>query len=237
MTNTQSAQVPRFPAPRRAGPALTDRAYHQIRDAIAGLVLQPGQPLTEGSLAEWLAIGRTPVREALLRLRDEGLVQSIPRKGYYVSMISADEAQEIYEMLEGLESIAAKLAAERATPAGIARLEEAVQQMERALTADDLDSWASADDAAHEAILDLAGNQQIRRVVQSLKVRIKRMQLFTLRMRRRIPYSTQVHRAQLEAIRKGDGKLARELRQDLWVHAAAEMVEIARRYAGPTGAI
>ncbi len=235
--STNAPHAPLFPAPRRDSPALTDRAYHRIRDAIAGLVLQPGQPLTEASLAEWLAIGRTPVREALLRLRDEGLVQSIPRKGYYVSMISADEAQEIYEMLEGLESTAAKLAAERATPEGIARLEETVQRMESALAADDLDSWATADDAAHEAILDMAGNQHIHRVVQSLKVRIKRMQLFTLRTRRRIPHSTQMHRAQLEAIRSGDGKLARELRQDLWVDAAAEMVEIARRYAGPAGTI
>ncbi|HZK66674.1 MAG TPA: GntR family transcriptional regulator, partial [Chloroflexota bacterium] len=124
---------PRIPLPRAArgqGSALAEKAYGRIREAIASLDLQPGQSLTEASVSEWLGIGRMPVREALLRLREEGLVESVPRRGYYVSRISADEAQEIYEMLEGLEGSAAKLAAQRAGPEGIARLEAAILRLE-----------------------------------------------------------------------------------------------------------
>lgn len=232
-----STSGPRLPVASRRGSPLVEGAYNQIRDAIGSLVLQPGQPLTEASLSEWLGVGRTPVREALLRLRDEGLVESIPRKGYYVSRISPDEAQEIYEVLEGLEGVAAKLAAERATPEDLDRLEGAVGRMERALAKDDPDEWAAADEEAHDVILEMARNRQIQRAVQPLKVRIRRMQLFTLRRRSNTQHSTRVHRAQLEAIRAGDGRLARELRQDLWVRAAAELVEIARRYAGPAGVL
>lgn len=224
---------PSLPLPSRRSSPLVDRAYNQIREAIASLVLQPGQPLTEASLAEWLGVGRTPVREALLRLKDEGLVVSIPRKSYFVSMISASEAQEVYEMLEGLEGVAGKLAAERATPENLSRLEAAVEQMEEAFARDDLDAWALADDAVHEIILEMAMNKQIQRSVQSLKVRIKRMQLFTVRLRRNLSDSTRRHRAQLEAIRSGNGNLAREIRQDHWVHAGREMVEIARSLTGP----
>lgn len=230
-----SATAIRIPS-RRSSP-LVDRAYTQIRDAIAGLKLQPGQPLTEASLAEWLGVGRTPVREALLRLKDEGLVVSIPRKSYFVSMISASEAQEIYEMLEGLEGEAGKLAAERATAENLSRLEAAVQGMEEAFAGDDLDAWAAADDAVHEIILEMAMNKQIQRTVQSLKVRIKRMQLFTARLRRNLSDSTRQHRAQFEAIRSGDGKLAREIRQDQWVRAGREMVDIARHLTGHDGAL
>ena len=211
---------------------MAEKAYQRIRDAIAGLLLQPGQPLTEASLASWLNMGRTPVREALLLLRDEGLVESIPRKGYFVSRVSADEAKEIYEMLEGLEGMAAKLASERRTQGGIARLEKAVSDMEAALEADDLDAWALADDAVHNAILEMAGNRQIARVVNSLQVRVKRLQLITIRKRSRIAHSTRIHRAQLEAIRVGDGEMARAIRQDLWKEVSPELVDIVRRYGG-----
>ncbi len=231
------SQGPVLPTSRRYGSGLAARAYHQIRDAISGLVLQPGQPLTEASLAQWLGLGRMPVREALLRLRDEGLVESVPRKGYYVSRISAEEAQEIYEMLEGLEGVAARLAADRKTPESLARLEAAVRRMEETLAADDLDGWAAADDEVHDAILEMAGNQQVKRVVNSLKARVKRLQLFTVRKRSSLSYSTQMHRAQLEAIRAGDGGKARTLRQDFWIDAGAELVDIVRRFAGPSGVV
>ena len=234
---TDSAHYPPISVPGRHSSSLVDRAYSGIRDAIAGLQLQPGQALTEASLSEWLGIGRMPVREALLRLRDEGLVESVPRKGYYVSRLSADEAQEIYETLEGLESVAAKLAAERATPVDLERLEVAVRRLEDALERDDLDAWAAADDAVHETILDIARNRQLQRMAQSLQVRVKRLQLFTIRMRPKPVVSTRTHRAQLDAIKAGDGKLARELRQELWVRARAEMVNIVRRYASPSGMV
>ena len=231
---------PRIPVPRasrRPGSALAEMAYDRIREAIANLTLQPGQAITEASTSEWLGIGRMPVREALLRLREEGLVELVPRRGYHVSRISPEKAQEIYEMLEGLESSAAKLAAQRIDTVGIARLEAAIVRLEKALESGDLAEWIAADDAIHETILEIAGNQQIQQAVQALKVKIRRMAIFTAPLRPDLGHSTRVHRRQAEAIQKGDWRTARELRQELWDRSAKEMVEIARRYAGPAAAL
>lgn len=237
MPSMGTLRGPALPATNKYASSLAGKAYRQIRDAIAGLVLQPGQILTEASLSEWLEIGRMPVREALLRLRDEGLVESVPRKGYYVSRISAEEAGEIYEMLEGLEGVAARLATARKTPEGLARLEDAISRMEEALVKDDLDAWASADSDVHDAILEMAGNEQIKRVALSLKARVTRLQIFTVRKRSRLSHSTKVHRLQFEAIRSGDGRKARELRQDLWMETGTEVVDIVRRYGGASASV
>jgi DNA-binding GntR family transcriptional regulator len=235
MTDLDLVAAPPPRSNHRPSPALTERAYARIRSAIADLVLQPGRPLTERYLAEWLGIGRMPVREALVRLREEGLVEAIPRKGYYVSSISADDAREIYEMLEGLESMAVKLAAERATPEDIARLERAAREQELALERDDLDAWVVADEAFHDAILEIARNRRIQKTIEPLNAQLHRLRLFTIRLRPKPTRSVEEHRAELEAIKAGDGERARRIHQAHRAHAREVMVEIVRRYAGPGG--
>lgn len=228
---------PYSPPTKPESSPLNERAYVQLRRAIADMVLQPGEPLTEASLAEWLGIGRTPVREALKRLGDEGLVDAIPRKGYFVSKISARAAQEIYEMLEGLEGMAIKLAAERATPECIARLEEAVRQQQEALAREDLDAWIAADEAFHVAVLDMADNRRIRRIIEPLNAQLHRLRVFTIRLRPKPTRSTDTHAAQLAAIRAGDGRLARELLQEHRAYARRMMVDLIRQYVGVSGGL
>ena len=216
---------------------LTERAYARLRDAIANLALQPGQPLTEISLAEWLGLGRTPVREALARLRDEGLVDAVPRKGYFVSRISARAAGEIYEMLEGLEGMAMKLAAERRTPEQLVRMEAAVLAQEAALARDDLDAWIAADERFHTAMLDMADNGRIRRTIEPLNAQLHRLRLYTIQLRPKPTHSADMHRLQLEAIRDRDGERARALLQEQRQRNREVIVEVIRRLAGPTGGL
>ena len=234
--SVQATAVPPLPHRReRDARALAERAYAQIQSAIANLILQPGRPLSERYVSEWLGIGRMPVREALMRLREEGLVISVPRRGYYVSAISADDAREIYEMLEGLESMAVKLAAERAQAADIERLEEAVRQQEDALSRDDLDAWVTADERFHDAILEIARNRRIQRTIEPLNAQLHRLRLFTVRLRPKPTRSVKEHRAELEAIKARNPDLAREIHQAHRAHARDVMVEVIRKYAGPTG--
>jgi DNA-binding GntR family transcriptional regulator len=227
---------PPLPAKAQRTEALTDRAYAQLQTAIANLVLQPGRELTERYVSEWLGIGRMPVREALLRLRDEGLVPVVPRRGYYVSQISAEDAREIYEMLEGLESMAVKLAAERATPEDIVRLELAVKQQEEALARDDLDAWLVADEKFHDAILEIARNRRIRKIIEPLNAQLHRLRLFTVRIRPKPTRSVAEHRAEVEAIKSGNAELARDIHEAHRAHARKVMVEVIEKYAGPNGA-
>jgi DNA-binding GntR family transcriptional regulator len=152
-----------------------------------------------------------------------------------VSSISADDAQEIYEMLEGLESMAVKLAAERATEDDIARLEEAVRRQEATLERDDLDSWVNADEAFHDEILDIARNRRIQKAIEPLNAQLHRLRLFTIRLRPKPTRSVEEHWAVLQAMRKGDGELARRIHQDHRARTCELMVEILRNYAGPGG--
>jgi DNA-binding GntR family transcriptional regulator len=233
-----AAPLPPTPVSSRGtSPQVPHLAYARLRSAIADLVLQPGQPLTEAALADWLGLGRTPVREALLRLRDEGLVDVIPRKGYFVSRISADDAEEIYEVLEGLESMAVNLAARRASPDDVRRLEEAVRRQEEALAADDLDAWVTADEAFHQAVLEIAGNQRIRRIIEPLNAQLHRLRVLTVRMRPKPVRSTEEHRAVLAAIKDGNGALAFSLHQAHRSAARTVMMSAIRSVAGPNGGL
>ncbi|RIK34323.1 MAG: hypothetical protein DCC52_00995 [Chloroflexi bacterium] len=90
--------------------SLKDHAYQRIKDAILNLQLKPGAPLVEADLAEQLGVSKTPVRDALLELRREGLVTKIPYSGTFVSEITGKDIREIIQIRAVLEGLAARLA-------------------------------------------------------------------------------------------------------------------------------
>jgi DNA-binding GntR family transcriptional regulator len=96
------------------GQSLTDQVYETLKKDIITCVLQPGQQIAQPELAERYQAGLTPIRDALHRLAQEGLVQPIPRFGYIVAPITFSDVTEIYELRSILESAAARLAALRA---------------------------------------------------------------------------------------------------------------------------
>ena len=231
--------IPEDSRPPRRGAAgsvaLAERAYSQLKQAIGNLVLQPGKPLTERHISEWLGIGRMPVREALMRLRDEGLVGVVPRRGYFVSAISAEDAREIYEMLEGLEGMAVKLAADRATPEDVARLERYVREQEQALAVDDLDAWVIADERFHDAIIEIARNRRIQKVIEPLNMQLHRLRLFTVRLRPKPTRSVEDHRALVDAIEAKESDRARDIHQAHRAHARGVMIDVIQKYSGLSG--
>jgi DNA-binding GntR family transcriptional regulator len=109
--------------------SLRDVAYDDIRDAILSGALQPGQRVKERDVAAQMGISTTPVKEALRRLEQEGLVVSQPRRGAVVSGLATIPVEEIEEIRGTLEAIAARLAASRLTAAELARLEALVADM------------------------------------------------------------------------------------------------------------
>ena len=86
-----------------------------LRDAIRGGVLKPGEWLKENDLADELLVSRTPVREAIRKLEQEGYVVTVPRRGAYVASVSIRDINEIFEIRAALEVLACELAAERIT--------------------------------------------------------------------------------------------------------------------------
>lgn len=107
-----------------AEPSLSKQAYQLIKTDIVSCKLGPGQLIGQAALAQTYPLGITPIREALRQLAQEGFVQSVPRLGYIVSLITVQDVEEIYEMRIMLESFAARLAAERGSHEQLKALHE-----------------------------------------------------------------------------------------------------------------
>jgi DNA-binding GntR family transcriptional regulator len=219
--------------PRRGsgGGSRIELAYREIRARILANVWPPGHQVLEAALAAELGISRTPVRGALIRLHDEGLVDLVPRHGMRVLPLSARDMRELYEVLSALESMAAELAARRRPSAAALRpLEQATRDMARALTADDLDAWAAADARFHRHLLELSGNALLVQAVLRYADRVHRARLFTLRLRPRPLASTQEHERLVERIRAGDAAGAAAANRAHRERASRELVEIFERF-------
>lgn len=207
--------------------SLVDAVCAAIRRRILDNTWAPGHQALETSLALELGVSRTPVREALIRLAHEGLVEVIPRHGMRVLPVSPTDMREIYEILMSLESTAAELVA-RARPAAdeLAPLETATRDMERALRHDDLDAWAAADERFHRRLVEMCGNPKLAAIVFNYWDRAHRARMVTLRLRPIPVNSTREHRAIVSAIRKGDAPRAGTLFRAHRERASRELIEL-----------
>lgn len=202
-------------------------AYEQLKEEILSNRMSPGFQAPEPEIALRLGMSRTPVREALIRLQSEGLVELIPRRGARVLPIRAEDMREIYEILTSLESdAAAALAKRKPSPKDLAPLSKATEDMEEAVRDEDRDAWAEADDNFHRGLLELHGNRRLRTFVQALSDQAHRARIATLRLRDMPEKSTQDHRIILEALKAGDAVGARRAFRDHRERAAKELVGI-----------
>lgn len=190
----------------------SQRAIDELRDLIFNGELAAGSDHLETELAARLNMSRTPIREALLALEGQGLLEMRPRKGVRILALSPHDMAEIYEVLTALESVAARDAAK----AGygdheLQGLANAIDQMDSALEAGDLRAWADADDQFHTELVRLGGNSRIRSVVAMMVDQVRRARAMTLFMREKPHKSNHDHRQVMEAIRNGNPEVAHRI--------------------------
>ncbi len=213
------------------GGTLVESAYQTMRRRVIDNVWPPGYRALEQELAIELGMSRTPMREALVRLKNEGLVELIPRHGMRVLPVSADDMRDIYEMLTALEAMAAELAVRRRpSKAQLQPLLDACRDMERALKVDDLDAWATADESFHRHLVTLSGNRLIIDAVQNCWDRAHRARIVTLRLRPKPTHSTREHIDVVEKIRAGDARAAFEAYRAHRERATVELLAILEQY-------
>jgi DNA-binding GntR family transcriptional regulator len=214
-----------------AGLSLVDAAYVQIRRRILDIDWPPGHRALEQEVAQALGMSRTPVREALIRLQNEGLVEVIPRHGMRVLPVSPTDMREIYQILTALECMAAELLASRKpTDKDLKPLVDATKAMDKALKAEDLDAWAAADERFHAHLVELAGNRQLQATVLNYWDRAHRARMFTLRLRPKPVNSTQEHMQMVERLRAGDAEGAARVTRAHRERANRELVTIFERF-------
>lgn len=209
----------------------SETAYRELKSRILKNEMPAGRAFLEKELAQLLYMSRTPTREAMLRLAKEGLVEVRPRHGMYVKHISIEDMQEIYAVLTGLESTAAGLAAERKPEESeLAPLKQAVKEMDQALQKDDLMAWATADEKFHTSLVDLSGNQRIKKLVQTFMDQAHRVRMITLRLRPTPDGSNRDHRAVMDAIIQGDADRARSLHRRHREESGKMLVELLKNH-------
>jgi DNA-binding GntR family transcriptional regulator len=219
-------------APKRAAPtSLVSEAYEQIRRRILDIDWPPGHRALEQEVALALGMSRTPVREALLRLQNEGLVELIPRHGMRVLPVSPNDMREIYQVFTALECMAAELLAQRKpTAEELEPLVAATRAMDKALKAENLDAWAAADERFHAQLVELAGNRQLQATVLNYWDRAHRARLFTLRLRPAPVNSTKEHMQMVERLSAGDAAGAAAVTRAHRERANRELVAIFERF-------
>ena len=204
-----------------------DDAYARLKADILHARIPPGHVAPEPEIALRMGMSRTPIRETLIRLEAEGLVELIPRRGARILPISASAMREIYDILTSLEpDAAARVALARHSAETLQPLHDATSDMEAALERGDLDAWAEADERFHRQLMALTGNRRLQQIVAQLNDQAHRARIITVRLREPPVRSTVEHRAILDALLAGDGPLTRTLFREHRERAAQELLAI-----------
>ncbi len=180
------------------------RIYSDLRSELVSLQRRPGEAVSEAEIALSYGVSRTPVREAILKLSDEGLLEIFPQSGIFVSLIPVAALPEAIIVRKALEETTARLAAERVTSSQILVLHSILERQREANAAGDRDAFHQADEDFHAAIAEVAGYPGIWSLIQQVKVHVDRYRRLTLPQQGRIGRTIVEHEAILAAIETRD---------------------------------
>ncbi len=193
---------------------LGDHIYGVLRDAILGMdIYDPATDLRldERALAEQLGISRTPVREALVRLEQDGFVVVLARKGVFVLRKSIDEIAEMITVWAALESMAARLATERATDTELASLRRMGKRFSTSKASARIEEYSEANIEFHQRILELSRCSMLKSIADGLFLHMRAVRRHAMPEKDRTERSVVDHIHIIEAIEARDADLASRL--------------------------
>jgi DNA-binding GntR family transcriptional regulator len=190
----------------------------QVRRELLKMVfdgtLPVGERIAERAVAERLGVSRTPVREALMALEEEGIVESRPARGFAPAPLSARDVRETYPLIAALEVLAIRSADPATLPALGARLRQLADELEAA--GDDPRALRRLDDRWHAQLVAPSGNERLRRTLEGLKRVVRRYELAWLDDGERVELSAAQHAAIADALAAGDVEEAARLLELNW---------------------
>ena len=177
LRKSQSGSLPVLSTPIPAGVSLGERAYYILRDKVVSLLMPPGSVVREDLLMSELNMSRTPIREALLRLTREGLIETLPRRGTFVTEVNVGDLGQLYELRRELEVMAAGFAAERAKPSNHPAIDSLLDELETVSdqAEEDARNLVAIDRKTHQLIYELAGNRLLPDLLSSYYYRAIRI--------------------------------------------------------------
>ncbi|WP_061792902.1 GntR family transcriptional regulator [Cytobacillus firmus] len=196
--------------------SLRDEVYETLKKNIIQLVFEPGSRLHDKELAEDFGISRTPVREALKRLEDEGLVVSTPGSSTRVTPLNEEGASHTFPVAASLHALGARLGVPRLMPSDFERLEAANKKLEAAMKKQDILSAVQADETFHEVYLSAANNPEIISALKRIMPKIQRLEIAQFGSLNGLK-SVEQHMRIIEASRQGQEQLASRLVEENWL--------------------
>lgn len=203
--------------------ALRDQVLAELRHRIVNGDYPPGQRLTEDRLAADFGVSRNPVREALRIVQAEGLVTMAPRRGAVVSTPDASTIADLFAVRTSLETVAARLAAERATPGDVSDLRTLLEAAQRATERADFSRVAELNNELHLRVIAISGNPWLSSISSSMYLHVN--WVFRPGAAHRAPHSWAEHIRLVNAIEAGDPKEAEAAASAHVAAAAAAALE------------
>jgi DNA-binding GntR family transcriptional regulator len=203
MRTTSPMSLVSFVPSAASAPQSASSLYCALRRDIVRLALQPGQRLSENEIALRFRTSRAPVREAFIRLAEEGLIEVRPQRGSFVTRISIAAMQRARFVREAIELSVVRRAAEMGLSAGtIESVERTIVEQQAA--DDDPNAFTSADDGFHRALVEAIGIHQLWAVLEREKVQFDRVRFLSIGAATPVDVLVRQHRAILDAIRRQD---------------------------------
>ncbi len=191
--------------------SLREQALDVVRQALVSGEIKPGDIYSAAALAERLGVSNSPVREAMLTLVHEGLLEAVPNRGFRVVPLSDADLDEVYQLRLLLEVPAMVQLAERGIAAERERLTGLAEEIERAAAARDVIRFLETDRAFHLELLALQGNRRLVSIVANLRDQTRLYGLKMLAQQDKLGASAAEHRRLLSAIDAGDTELVSQL--------------------------
>lgn len=212
-----------MPVPASAAPVRTsllrDTVHDRLRDAIVDGTLAPGEVVRDTELAGWLGVSRTPVREALLRLGETGLVRAAPGRSTVVAEIDLVEVREAHAVVATMHRLAVAEAVTRLTSADLGRMRGANARFAAAVDAHDTEAALAADDAFHAVAVDASANRALATVLDQFGPVVRRLERLHFASLAAVD-SVALHDRLVAACEAGDADAAADVAFRTWQNLA-----------------
>ena len=209
-----AARIPLALQPLNTAQSFRDQAYAALKQAIveADIYSHSGEVrLDERQLTLSLGVSRTPIREAMTLLEQEGLIRTVPRRGIFIVRKTKRQIVEMIEMWAAIESMAARLATVNASDADIAGLRRMFDEFRNTAPAEHIDEYSDANIAFHQAIIRLSGSHLMGQTIENLFIHVRAIRRMTISQSDRAARSIVDHMRIIEALEARDTELAERL--------------------------
>jgi DNA-binding GntR family transcriptional regulator len=200
--------------PLDANVSIVDQAYRALKEAIMAADIYAQREeirLDERQLSRALGVSRTPIREAMTLLEQEGFLRTVPRRGVFIVRKTKKEIIEIIEVCAALESMAARLATINASDESIGALRHMFDEFHSSTPSEHLHEYSDANIAFHQAIINLSGSHLMSRTIENLFVHVRAIRRMTISQKDRASRSIADHMRIIKALERRDTELAERL--------------------------